>query len=566
MIKPSRFIKPHNQPALQGRKQSLLLRPVKLEVEHNLGYRLRLAHVNGLNNPEWLHLGDCGVKHTRGLAKAKWCPRCLAEQDPIWRACWDGGPAACMKHQCWLVDVCPACNRPTTWHTVKLLSCRCGHRLPEVTPMGFSEELVTLQATPYTSDEPEIFWAALGQNERWHIAHFLGALHEYGLHGKPLKKASSVSVETERRLVTVGAEILTEGTAGIQALLERIRTWPAEDITVQLIGEAFPGLLVRLRKGLSKEERACLLPYLRFYLQTSAHSATAVIWRESDVTVVESASRCAQQLRIRPERVPSVLSNNGVSPKVRYTATGRKMLVVGNIELQQVRSRLDHTFSARQIARRFGLSPFRQAQLIKAGMLRLNGMKVDGASVERLLQLIVKNAEHGSPRVLGETLSVSEALRVQVPRPVTVPFIQLLVDGEVEVMNGQDGVRSFADLHVSREQLANFLDRLKTTSEELCSVPNAAHQLKLKQEVLYHLINVGLIGTVVRRVGRRSARFVSQHELKRFTSEIAPLVQLAARADVGNRASVEWARSQGFEFVSGPGIDGGRQYFIRIGH
>jgi len=97
----------------------------------------------------------------------------------------------------------------------------------------------------------------------------------------------------------------------------------------------------------------------------------------------------------------------------------------------------------------------------------------------------------------------------------------------------------------------------------LVSIPHAAERLKLKQEVLYHLINRGLVQIIKARIGRRSARFLTEQEITKFTEQIEPLALAAARHGVSKQRAHHWAVAYGLEIISGPSVDGGRQYFLK---
>jgi hypothetical protein len=97
------------------------------------------------------------------------------------------------------------------------------------------------------------------------------------------------------------------------------------------------------------------------------------------------------------------------------------------------------------------------------------------------------------------------------------------------------------------------------------TIPECAERLGIKQEVAYHLVRKALIRTERVNSGRREAQVVPLGTLEVFQGEFETLARAAQRAGVDHRAGLEWARANGVELVSGPGVDGGRQYFVRRG-
>lgn len=155
---------------------SLLVRPLPLFGEGLRGYLLRVADVNGLLPEVDLNLqlklsglrgrvgsaGGQGLKQL-GLSESAFaglgcrrsgsddttttflghsiaarhirasqcalCPRCFATQAAMW-ADWElNAQVACPEHQCWLVDVCPQCERPIRWRRNGVYTCCCGFDL-----------------------------------------------------------------------------------------------------------------------------------------------------------------------------------------------------------------------------------------------------------------------------------------------------------------------------------------------------------------------------------------------------------------------------------------------------
>lgn len=540
----------------------LLVRPTPRPDEHGLGYQLRLAHVNGLANPSWLAHSIASADLPKGLARARWCPFCIGEAEAYWRQSWQAGPGICIRHQCWLVDVCPHCTRATTWRRVRLRSCSCKHDLSETTAAVISPEIAAFLPNQPVGDGRDIWWRQLNLERRWRLARFLGALATYGLHNKPLKKASQATIVMEKAMVTAGAAILQGGEAGFHVLLDRIRVAPTKKVTVQLLREAYPGLIFKVRSRLPKFECENLLSQIRSYVQKKSASRVALTWRDAEVAATKSARDCAREFKIRPDRVLTLIADHGISPKVRQTKTGRTMLALGAAELAQVQQSVSTSLCQRRASKLFGISPQRQCELVKVGLIRKVGTCIDGPSMAQLVDDIVQRAQEGPPEHSNDMLAFAEALRTLVPVPLTVQFIQALLDKQIKIFYVTQSVNSFRDLVISRTQTKTVLAGEQHKGASLLSIPEATTHLGLKQEVVYHLIRKKLIKSVPRRIGRRAARYVSRQEIERFQQKTEPLVTAAGRAGIPFQGALKWASVQGLRLVSGPSVDGGRQYFV----
>lgn len=466
----------------------------------------------------------------------------------------------CLEHQCWLVDTCDGCNRPLTWRTARYQSCRCGTSLTEIFAPALSSDLVTL-SRPINAKRPSSWWAALPLEHRWKLVNFFGALHAYGLLGKPLKKASIASIGNTRDLITSGTAILLGGEQSFHELLCRIRIRPAAEISAQLLKEAFPTLLRKMRRQLPALESETLFTWVRSFLLANSNNDVSISWKHSGATV--SAAECARHLNVRAERLSNILSSHGIASKTRITTAGRTMLTVAPKIVREIRERMSKIVSRRSVSTTYGLSPSRQAALMEAGLIRGIAHKVDAGSVAALIECIPFVQTKECRQNLPDLISLDQVLRTLVPLPLSVAFFRSLLHGEIRCERLAAHCRHLRDLVVSRSDIQTLFDVVQKPADEFISIPDAASQLKLKQEVVYHLVNHGVIKVVPQRIGRRFARFIKFQELARFNEKIESLVSAASRHGISRQAALSWANETGKEIVSGPTVDGGRQYFIR---
>lgn len=538
----------------------MLVRPVQKADESDAGFVLRVAHQNGLARPVWLGAALGTSVAARDLGRARWCSACLSEQEPRWRAAWVRGPALCATHQCWLEDACPACGREGNWRSLRLLRCRCAADLSSSTISPWSDEVrALLTVRSDTSDEG---WVGLTVDSRWRVAKLLGALDQHGLRGKPLKRATAAGVEVERRLVTVGATLMLGAPRSIADLLVRIRSVPIAG-RAQLAAEAFPGLLPMLRNRLDERGSAWLMQQVRRFTAGSLELGTPVVWRQRATGSNSCARAVGELLGVGPDRVGSLASTLGVAHAGRVTRSGRRMIIVAPSAVGQMRARLADGLSMSAAADQFGLSRPRLEKLLQAGRIDRAGRGVSREQLSRLVTRVAENARGAKGRLQSSMLSLAEAMRLLIPSARTVDFIDALVGGAVPVIAASKHVVGFRDLHIDREAARSAL-RPVPGPEGLLSVPQAAAALGLKQEVAYHLVRTGLLRCARRTAGRRAASFIDPAELERFRTAFQPLAAIAARERIGNRAALAWAKAVGLELASGPAVDGGRQYFVRV--
>ncbi|WP_130300996.1 MULTISPECIES: hypothetical protein [unclassified Duganella] len=425
---------------------------------------------------------------------------------------------------------------------------------------------MTITSTPLNADLMELispsdqhsssWWAHLNVEHRWRTARLLGALQNFGLNNKPLKKASANTIQHLRSPIGTGAAIMLGGEIAFHDLLRRIRMAPSSATSAQLMGDAFPALLTKIRRQLPHSAQEVILGWVRTYLQEQSKNAEAISWKASRVTL--SATECAKRLHIRPERVLEILASHGVAPPARITGAGRTMLAVAPSVIEAIQSKSARKLPHAAASKIYGLSVKRLTCLIKMGLINGDARKVDRESIADLLRGAVQTPVKEPSGT--NLIPLDSLLRTAVPLPHTAAFFTALLSRKIS---------SAGTPYHSREILVCRLDTKAALAEcsapvnELVSIPQAAERLKLKQEVLYHLVGRGLIKVISAQVGRRSARFVTELELARFTAQIEPLSVAASRSNISKQSALRWAISCKLEILSGPSIDGGRQYFLR---
>lgn len=529
-----------------------LMRPFAHVDESFLGYRLRVAFVNGLSNPDWLVCIENSLPKTHGIAR--WCPYCLADPHAYWREDWYTGPAACFAHQCWLTSACSVCRRMLHWKQVRFVTCSCGASLHCANVDQFSVEVLDL-----LGEQPDSNSALLSVAERWNLARFLGALSQFGLQGKPLKKASRQTENVGQLLVTVGAPLIADQSACFE-LLDRLRAPRASVKNVPLLSEVFPNLLVILRKRLDEAQRGWMLDVLDKYVTSSSHRGLTVLWeRKGSACQVNKDLRCLRNTR--NPAITNMLEQTGETIPVRRTRAGRKKFAINDEDLQRLRETQRLLVPLKTASRYAGMSTRRVQALAQAGLIASNGARIDTRSIDRLLSNIVEARARDVPAV-GDPVSIAEALRLYVPVEASAAFFNHLMNGVVQLVVESDKVPSLRQIFADRYNLVSAVQMSLESCSQI-SIVEAARRLGVKQEVMYHLINIGLVGTRTGKLRRRTARIVDADELKRFSGQFLPLSTVARAMGISARQAPSWAREHGIEIVTGPSVDGGRQYWIR---
>jgi hypothetical protein len=530
----------------------LLVRPAALPGESFPGYRLRVAFANGLSNPGWLDHPDSGLPRAHGIAR--WCPHCLAGAGAYWRETWSSGAAACLEHRCWLTSTCVACHRMLHWKQVRFTLCKCGAPLLRADAAPFSDEVLKLvdeQAIPSS--------ASLSASERWSVARYLGALSQYGLQGKPLKKASRRTEDVEQFLVTAGASLIADSEACFE-MFDRLRVPQLGMNNVPLFSEVFPQLLAMLRKQLNEAERSWMLDLLGAYVTNSSRAGVPVLWERKGLAGQARGERYSLP-KMRNPGIVRILAQTGESAPVRRTRAGRRKFAIGDEHLLRLQTDR-HSFATLKAAARYaGMSCRRVQALTKAGLITSRGGRIDTRSVDRLLRDIATACARNST-ALENPVSLAEALRFHVSVEASAAFFDSVMAGAVRLLSNGDGRPTLRNTFAERGDVIAVVQK-SVVPDRSISIAEAASQLRVKQQVMYHLVNAGLLRTRTCTLGRRAARVVDVDDLREFDEQFMPLATIANAMGISARKAPEWAMRHGIEIVSGPKVDGGRQYWVR---
>ncbi|GAB2871644.1 hypothetical protein GCM10027093_04100 [Paraburkholderia jirisanensis] len=265
--------------------------------------------------------------------------------------------------------------------------------------------------------------------------------------------------------------------------------------------------------------------------------------------------------KARNATIATMLEQTDVVIPIRRTRSGRQKFVISRAELHALRETQSLLVSVKTAARYAGMSTRRMQALANAGLITSSRARIEMRSVDSLLGKLVTACDCDAS-ALEDRVSLAEALRLYVPVEVSAAFFDRLMSRSVRLAREPDGAPTLRYMFVDRSSVTSAVAVPIAESSQI-SIVEAARRLGVKQEVMYHLINIGLVRTRTGKLRRRAARVIDVDDLQEFTDQFVPLFAMAKVMGISARKAPRWARQQGIEIVTGPSIDGGRQYWIR---
>ena len=121
------------------------------------------------------------------------------------------------------------------------------------------------------------------------------------------------------------------------------------------------------------------------------------------------------------------------------------------------------------------------------------------------------------------------------------------------------GVQKFLFCSV---EVTQFIRQHVTVYRTTMSVNDAAQVLRVKQEVAYHWVRAGLLGTTASDVLGETGRRVTGEALEAFQRRFMTSVEYGRQHGLSWRHLADVLERMGLQPVSGPSVDGGRQFLF----
>ena len=532
-----------------------------------LGYLHRLAEQNGLAGGEVLRLfqaakdidledGSASPSRNEWLGVARevhfpvaqpmrmwnihrrrYCPDCLGEK-LYWRAAWSIAlVTVCTRHKVRLLDTCPSCGRSLDWRDPRLNCCGgCGARL-------------TAAATDKA--EPEAMWLAKELGRRlsgrgdglsavsrhlslesfYDLALCFGARGSQAKSHNAMKIARFGSVENAHPVAMAAARALFHWPRGFHRFVSDMRKRRADQPGWRLahaLGPLYRDFYRRLAPTDYNFVR------LAFELYLAEHWDVPLSLKSRFVAAIAVESRrwvsidvAADQTEMSPATIVRALNSRQIRVRERVDSSGRHVRFVDMVSLRREAARLKTAITLVETAKHLGLPKCRVRQLLDARLLETYGLirnrnqlwAISSASANRLLGLAPGVAP--LPRHSNDLVSLNHLLRYRMrAAPMFVRLIRAVVAREVRVVGVSALPRKMNGWLFRKEEVERLMTD-RQGDEGLLSVPDAANELGVKQEVAYALARAGLLKTRQQSLGGRKARFLSRKDLDDFRRRFA---------------------------------------------
>lgn len=595
------MIRPETTIDDQKEGRSLPVRPRPIDGEATVGFLTRVARTNGyessrqlrtalrtwgalteglglssadmevLFGPHQSHWGANELAH--GLVAEdfnhslmRWCPLCLRESAHL------RGPwmlklcCVCSRHAVYLCDRCPFCGIVQRLERGDLARCACGARLATAKAAAAPGSLVSITDALEASLSGKTSLAGLpsmSAMEWLRLAKYLGQFTEKFQPTRPGQMAHTHQLDVATALMSGISHLLDRWPTNFHSVLAAIH--PKVDASAS-IRRAF-GSMYRV---LYAELRAECFQFLRdeFERYLHQHWWGIVCKRNRSFTTGAVAAhpritlkQAAQDAGVAPSTVRRLVQAELIPGDQVVLPSGHTMQSIHQSDVARIGALAGHALTMAQAAKQLALPERRMRELIASGIVTPLVSRVrDRAAAWLIPQQQVQALffeGRGSSNVIS-LISVGRLLQYWRLRDGEfLALVHAITSTDLTPVSDPPGVVALGKVLLSVRQVRDWLSAGRAAADSSMSVNEAAQKLALKQQVAYDLVRHGLLVTIEDELqGRR----VTRANLYAFQSAYISLAEFSGSV---HRAPRWVLQNIHIPPISGPSIDGSRQYFYR---
>ena len=378
-----------------------------------------------------------------------------------------------------------------------------------------------------------------------------------------MKKAARQTVEEIQTQVDSGDRLMATWPEDFFAAMDKHRRFPKSRGVAQLLNEAFPRLAKVLRAMPDRGWRKRLAAALGEYVERSHSTPWPLLARNPFLSGRASGLvEIASGLKVGFPTVRAAVDGGQVPVSgTRATEQGRKRHVLSTRAVSALAEALTDSIGVKTAGRVLGLTAGRVQALTASGVLGRTKRGVSRKGAVGLLDGLKAVAQEKRTSELKYS-SLDDVLLRVIPVRNTASFLSAILDRSIRMVRVRkgNGIRS---LRVAEADVQKWLRELKEGPGTSLRIPELAQMLGEKQEVIYDLVNAGLLKAERVHAGRRAARVVTRSALSEFEGSYIALNVLAKEHGIPAKHALRWALHTDTHVVTGPAIDGRRKYFVR---
>ena len=577
-----------------------LVRPRPIQGEATIGFMMRATRANGYDTLRQMYAAIAGFHNfcqglqlsflerkklfgphpgywgnnelTLGLVVAdfnhnmlRWCPLCIRESTHLrgqWllKLC-----CVCSRHSVHLHDRCPDCGLAQSLERVSFEQCVCGARLSAATPHMAASSLVrvtkAIEASIFGGPVSPVL-PKLAAHEWLRLVSFLGQFSETFQPARPGKISNLHKLEKATSLISGISNLIENWPTNFHALLSAIQR---KSETSPSIRRAFGALYRVLYIDLRGEGFQFVRDEFEQYLREHWWGVVCKRNRLFKDKTIEGHPRvtlrqAAHQAGVPPSTVRQFVQAELIPSDQYVFLSGRKASSIHRDDLMQLSKLADDCLTMSESASQLAIPERRVRELIKGGVI-----------VPVVSRVHDNAAKWQIPSKAVKALCFTGDTKIDASPSITVGRLLRfwrLMDGEFIALVRALASKRLTSFSIFSEPIPlgrvvlNLADARAWLSSHrsigmMMTIDQSARSLGLKQQVVYDLVHRGLLVTI--KDYSRGNR-VELDQLEAFRLTYVSLAEFSRKM----KHSSKWVlQHMQVTPITGPTVDGGRQYFLR---
>jgi len=488
----------------------------------------------------------------------RWCPQCLAEGG-LHLGRWTLKlVCVCTTHGTRLRTTCGRCGQEQRWHGLSLATCACGASMTTGATETAAAGLVKLTRAMIEGACPP----DLGPGRpplspaAWHrLIRLLGRFTSESKPRHPGQISNLHRLDVASPLIDGATTLLSDWPRQFETLLHALRGPVPSTLSIE---KAFSPLYQVLYGDLAGSEFQFLRDAFEAYLHehwwgmvSGRHRRMRPVERSGRRLTVTQAASAAEI----PESVVRHMIQADLLPAVTVRSkSGREFITLDEADAKRVAVAAQNGRSLQQASRDLDLPEVRIRQFIQAGLIEpVVSRRRNGAA-----RWLIATSELQLWRVPSshDGVAIRHVLRYwNLTDEEGMALVRALLAGGLLPEEGTSDRVPIGSAKLDSALIRGWLSKQRSGTTSM-TIDCAAKRLGIKQQVGYDLVRRGLLQATAATTGN----LVQPESLQRFTATFISLAELARRFATSPRSMLQRLDAVP---VTGPSIDGCRQYFYR---
>lgn len=504
----------------------------------------------------------------------RWCPHCI--ENSAWlRVIWRiEVTTVCDIHRVQLLEECPACHKWATIQEIFRGTCECGVRFTSVV-VPTTRKLVQLAHVLAASLEDSAALTLKNLKIVLTTAQLVRMIHYTGrlMDGPQLKRPGQIEgldkISVASRFVDGTATLLADWPHAFWHCLEQYLEAAPDDLSVQRV---FAPLYHVIYQDLRDPAFQFWRDAFELFLRNNWHGEVCGrhrLFKEETIQAFPNRglARVARMTGVGRQTLKRMVHNGYLQGNSFTGPSKREFITIDCTQLSHFIPDPADYLDMRSAARHLGIKRTRLRHLVAAEVIladaqpdwtRSRQWRFRRSEIVGFMEQIKQSA---LPELSYAVTTVTLRHTLRHWRVTDTELGAILVAmrrGKIAFTLAEQG--RLRDATFDECALHDWLERYRESTIGSVSVPTAAKLLGLKQEVVYGLIEKGLLAAEL--IVKREVPFtrILLSNLERFRQEYVSLVQLAKQQQTSPTALMNRLNAQP---ITGPKIDGKRQYFFK---